>query len=170
MRRSSYYYAPALPFELSYPLIIKYFIELVPRGQADEAKNTGITLDTRPESRNNESVKKADPTDRNPSKDPLARMEKTVRLHCINLQMAVRVEKNIKYMLTLESRRFLVLGEVSLCVRTLPNPLKKQSKELLLHCLLSKIIKITLNVHLEYLLYKAESLCVCVCVCVCVCL
>ncbi len=60
------------------------------RGQSDEVKNTGITLDTRPESRNNESTKKMDPTDRNPSKDPLARMEKTVRLHCINLQMAVK--------------------------------------------------------------------------------
>ena len=29
--------------------------------------------------------------------------------------------KNFKYMLTLESRRFPVLGEVFLCIRTLPN-------------------------------------------------
>jgi hypothetical protein len=53
-------------------------------------------MDTRPESRSADS-KKSDPVERNPAKDPLARMEKTLRLHCINLQMAVSKEKYVSF-------------------------------------------------------------------------
>ena len=53
-------------------------------------------MDTRPESRSADS-KKSDPVERNPAKDPLARMEKTLRLHCINLQMAVSKDKYVSF-------------------------------------------------------------------------
>ena len=44
------------------------------------------------------------------------------------------------YMLTLESRRFPVLCEVSLCIKTLPNRLRNRARSYyLLNCLLSKI-------------------------------
>ena len=40
------------------------------------------------------------------------------------------LEKLVTYMLTLESRRFVVMGEVSLCTRTLPNCLELDHVEL----------------------------------------
>lgn len=48
---------------------------------------TGLTVDVRPESKKLETQ---DPyLTVTPGKDPLARMEKVLRLHCINLQMSV---------------------------------------------------------------------------------
>ena len=58
---------------------------------SDTSKSTGITLDVRPDSRSADSAKKSGTLERNASRDPLARMERTLRLHCINLQMAVSV-------------------------------------------------------------------------------
>jgi len=67
---------------------IFHILFIICRGLPNESPNDGITLDTRPESRVNE-IKKVEPVERVASKDPLARMDKHLRLHCINLQMAV---------------------------------------------------------------------------------
>ena len=62
------------------------------RGQPDETKLAGITLDVRPDPRSSDAGKKPDTLDR---KEPMARMERTLRLHCINLQMAVSAASDL---------------------------------------------------------------------------
>jgi hypothetical protein len=65
---------------------------------------SGITHDTRPDPN-----KKSE--DRNPARDPLARMEKALRLHCINLQMGVSIFVRIVFF-----NDFLMFNTVFKCV------------------------------------------------------